>query len=29
MAGGFPEDLRDIPRTPESYARDRRLVAQE
>ena len=29
MAGGFPEDLRDIPRTPESYARGRRLVAQE
>jgi hypothetical protein len=29
MTGGFPEDLRDIPRTPESYARGCRLVAQE
>jgi hypothetical protein len=29
MAGGFPEDLRDSPRTLEVYARGRRLVAQE
>ena len=27
--GGFPEDLRDSPRTLEGYARGRRLVAQE
>jgi hypothetical protein len=27
--GGFPEELRDSPRTLEGYARGRRLVAQE